>query len=118
MLQISSSAAKEIKRIQQNRQQPDALVKLAIISGGCSGLFYKLRIENFTKNSKDDLENNDDISLEINDLHVLVDRESWQYVENLKIDYAEDLMGGGFRFNNPQVKEVCGCGMSFSKRSK
>ena len=115
MLQISSSAAKEIKRIQKNRQQPDALVKLTIISGGCFGLFYELQIESFTNGSQENRKNHSDIALEINDIRILVDRDSWQYVENLKIDYAEDLMGGGFRFNNPHIKEVCGCGMSFSK---
>ena len=118
MLQISPSAAKEIKRIQENKQQPDTFLKLKIISGGCSGFFYQLQI-----NSADSLKDMGDLnsstnntlrSIEVNGIKIFIDEPSWQYVEDLKIDYAEDLMGGGFRFNNPQAKDVCGCGMSFA----
>jgi len=119
MLQISLSAAKEIKRIQENKLEPDTLLKLTIISGGCSGFFYQLQMD-----SKNNIQNIDEYRsslkntgvhfLELNGVEILVDETSWQYVENLKIDYAEDLMGGGFRFNNPLAKDICGCGMSFA----
>ncbi|MDJ0595821.1 MAG: iron-sulfur cluster assembly accessory protein [Pleurocapsa sp. MO_226.B13] len=114
MLQISSSAVKEIKRIQQNRQQPDAPVKLKIISGGCSGLSYQLQLEDIADSDGSNAPLLEARCLEINGIRVLVDQKSWKYLKNLKIDYAEDLMGGGFRFNNPQVKDVCGCGISFA----
>ncbi len=109
MLQISPSAAREIQRIQKNKLQPDTLLKLTIISGGCSGFFYQLQID-----SKNNIEDVAVRSLELNGIKISIDETSWQYVENLKIDYAEDLMGGGFRFNNPLAKDVCGCGMSFA----
>ena len=117
MLEISPSAAKEIKRIQENKQQPDTFLKLKIISGGCSGFFYQLQID-----SADSLKDTGDrdsftntfSSIEVDGIKIFIDEPSWQYVENLKIDYAEDLMGGGFRFNNPLAKDVCGCGMSFA----
>ena len=120
MLKISSSAVKEIKRIQQNRQKPDACLKLAIISGGCSGLFYQLQLK---CNSDRPTANNDRAGnsseidrVEVDGILVLVERRSRQYIDSLTIDYAEDLMGGGFRFcnRNSQIENVCGCGMSFS----
>ncbi|MEN9565232.1 MAG: hypothetical protein RLZZ69_428, partial [Cyanobacteriota bacterium] len=48
-------------------------------------------------------------------INLAIDPQSWKYVESLKLDYAEDLMGGGFRFHNPQNKKTCGCGISFPK---
>ena len=109
MLEISSSAAREIKRIQGNQTQPDISLKLSINSGGCSGLFYELKLENINNASEGDR-----IVRKINGIDLIVEDNSWQYIENLKIDYAEDLMGGGFRFYNPKAKNVCGCGISFA----
>lgn len=114
MLQISFSAAKEIKRIQNNRQQPDSLVKLTVNSGGCSGLFYELRLKNINSHDENNSASSVNCLLKIDDITLVTNNESQKYLENLTIDYAEDLMGGGFRFNNPQVKNVCGCGISFA----
>lgn len=108
MLQISSSAANEIKRIQRNQKQPDSLLKLSINSGGCSGLFYELKLE-----QSGNLPNSNCLK-KIDGIELIIEDDSWQYIENLKIDYAQDLMGGGFRFHNPQAKNVCGCGISFT----
>ena len=109
MLKISSSAVKEIKRIQSNQTQPDLPLKLSINSGGCSGLFYELKLEDAGNTHKDNRSKK-----RIDGIDLIVDDDSWQYVENLRIDYAEDLMGGGFRFHNPEAKNVCGCGISFA----
>lgn len=107
MLTFSPAAIREIKRLQQSRQQPDTILELKVSSGGCSGLFYVLDLVSSPKSPSDR-------SIEIDGISVLVDSKSWQYIENLKVDYAEDLMGGGFRFNNPQAKQACGCGISFA----
>ncbi|MGD1919758.1 MAG: HesB/IscA family protein [Pleurocapsa sp.] len=116
MLQISSSAVKEIQRIQRNKTQPDISLKLTVNSGGCSGLFYELKLEHQDSSQDGDRANvpQSDRLIEIDGVKVVVDGDSWQYVENLEIDYAEDIMGGGFRFHNPLAKNVCGCGISFA----
>jgi len=118
MLQISPSAANEIKRIQKYKKQPGNLLKLSINSGGCSGLFYALQLENATNLKQENALSSQplaykDHSVEVDGIKIFVDDDSRKYIENLKIDYAEDLMGGGFRFYNPQAKNVCGCGISF-----
>lgn len=110
MINISPTAIKEIKRIQANATLGEnSSFRLAIKSGGCSGMFYDLKLESeeLQKSSEYHL-------LEIEGVSLIVDRESWKYVENLKLDYSEDLIGGGFRFNNPQVRDICGCGISFA----
>lgn len=110
MLEISSSAVKEIKRIQCNQAQPDVPLKLTISSGGCSGLFYDLKLDD--PDSHDFPES--DRVIEIDQVKLVIDGDSWEHIANLRIDYSEDLMGGGFRFHNPQAKDVCGCGISFA----
>ena len=53
--------------------------------------------------------------IQINGIELKVDSQSWKYVEHLKLDYSQDLMGGGFRFYNPQIRNICGCGISFAE---
>ena len=114
MVEISPTAIKEIKRLQTNRDSA-CFLRLAVRSGGCSGLFYDLEFEELeTASNEENLSPASDRSLEIDGIVLKIDVESWQYTEHLKLDYSEDLMGGGFRFNNPLIKSSCGCGISFS----
>ncbi|GAB4530627.1 MAG: iron-sulfur cluster assembly accessory protein [Pleurocapsa sp.] len=107
MVQISQAAAREINRIKLSRQQPDSFLRLEIKSGGCSGLFYDLGLaSNPTQGDR---------CYESSGIFIVVDSDSQPYIENLQLDYSEDLMGGGFRFRNPQAANVCGCGLSFSQ---
>ncbi|WP_019508349.1 iron-sulfur cluster assembly accessory protein [Pleurocapsa sp. PCC 7319] len=116
MFEISPTAAKEIKRIQLHTHKLKSSLRLKVKSGGCSGLFYDLQLEDSvdSQDGNHQAVHSNDRLLEINDIHVVVSSESWEYIENLKLDYSEDLMGGGFRFHNPKVTNVCGCGISFA----
>ncbi len=107
MIHISLSAANEIERLKSKRSQSELLFRLSVKQGGCSGFFYDL---SFTQNH-----NLGDVIYESQGIKVAVDADSLKYVEGLKLDYAEDLMGGGFRFQNPQAVSSCGCGNSFSQ---
>jgi iron-sulfur cluster assembly accessory protein len=104
MIQLSQAATSEIKRLKS--KQPDTLVRLAVKPGGCSDLFYDLSFDETQKQS--------DRLFEINGLKILIDDESLSYLNELALDYSEDLMGGGFRFHNPQAISTCSCGNSFS----
>ncbi|KST62515.1 HesB/IscA family protein [Mastigocoleus testarum] len=107
MIHISQSAANEIERLKSKRSQSELLFRLSVKQGGCSGLFYDL---SFISNH-----NLEDVIYESQGIKVAIDAGSLKYVEGLKLDYAEDLMGGGFRFQNPQAVSSCGCGNSFSQ---
>ena len=122
MIQISQAAAREIKRLKQLRQQPDNLFRLSVKAGGCSGLFYNLELDTLSSQSQTEEtaeENNavshqrQDHSYESNGVTVVVDEQTYSYVQGLKLDYSEDLMGGGFRFQNPNATSSCKCGLSF-----
>ncbi|MEM6611266.1 MAG: iron-sulfur cluster assembly accessory protein [Cyanobacteria bacterium P01_C01_bin.72] len=112
MVNISPAAVAEIKRIQFSRKIPDIHLRLMVKSGGCLDFFYELKFETGA-----DVGNVSGVSgehrLKISGINLAIDHQSWQYVESLQLDYVADLMGGGFRFHNPQNQKTCGCGISF-----
>jgi iron-sulfur cluster assembly protein len=112
MVEISAAAAREINRIKASQQKPDSHLRVKITSGGCSGLFYHLSLES----NAIELSDNSDRQYHSQGINILVDSQSAQYIQKLKLDYSEDLMGGGFRFQNPKATNICGCGLSFAVR--
>ncbi|NJL60797.1 MAG: iron-sulfur cluster assembly accessory protein [Methylacidiphilales bacterium] len=106
MINLSSTATTEIKRMQSKQQKSDTWFRLAVKFGGCSGLFYDMSfVENPT-----DIES----TFNCNGIQIAIDAESLNYLNGLTLDYSEDLVGGAFRFHNPQAMSTCGCGNSFS----
>jgi iron-sulfur cluster assembly accessory protein len=106
MIDITQAAAKEIKRLQLSRQQLDSSFRLSVKQGGCSGSMYTLDLESTIRP--------EDVRGESNGISFAIDPQSYPLVIGLKLDYAEDLMGGGFRFHNPNASSSCGCGHSFA----
>jgi iron-sulfur cluster assembly accessory protein len=106
MIQLKPAAVKEIRRLQSKEQKLDARFRLGVQAGGCAELFYSLEFDTTV--------NSDDNIYDCNGIPVVVDAQSWNYISDLTLDYSEDLMGGGFRFHNPQAVASCGCGNSFS----
>jgi iron-sulfur cluster assembly accessory protein len=108
---FSAAAIDEIKRLRAQQSQPsNAYIKLSLLRGGCMEWYYNL---SFT------LEQNDLPSYRVSTdtdhcLQVVIPDEEHALLNGLHIDYSEDLMGGGFRFSNPQATQTCGCGHSFS----
>lgn len=106
MIQISEAAQQEIKRMQKTREKEDSYLRLGVEEGGCSGLYYTLNWEEEIKST--------DRVYPQNDFSVIIDEKSLPYLHQLALDYTEDLMGGGFRFKNPQAMNPCSCGLSFA----
>jgi iron-sulfur cluster assembly protein len=116
MIEISQTAAKEITRIQSTRQKPDSKLRLKVEQGGCFGLFYCLDLE--SESVHDSTPNpQQDRYYESNGIPIVVDSQSYPFLKGMKLDYTEDLMGGGFRFQNPNVSNICSCGISFTKKN-
>lgn len=105
-IHLSQAAIDEINRIKSKHSNPQASFRLEAQSGGCSGFYYVLRLDETAKP--------EDVSTNFAGIEVLVDLKSLQYLNGLSLDYSEDLMGGGFRFHNPNATSNCGCGNSFS----
>lgn len=104
-ISISTDAAAHITRCLQDRSQSVGL-RVKIKPSGCSGYAYVLDFA-------DQVEANDAV-FEQHGVKVLVDRDSLPLMEGTEIDYVKDGLNRYFRFNNPKVKDECGCGESFS----
>jgi iron-sulfur cluster assembly protein len=83
----------------------DALLRVAVIPGGCSGLTYEL--------GWDTTEQEGDRVLEVDGIRVVTDRRSAPYIDGTELDFSDGLEGKGFHFMNPQAARTCACGESF-----
>jgi iron-sulfur cluster assembly protein len=106
MIEISKAAIAEIVRMQTVREQNTSKFRIGFASGGCNDFYYTIDLI-------DSISDRDGV-YEVNGVSVSIDLQQLAYLDNLKLDYSEDLMGGGFRFQNPLATSVCGCGNSFS----
>jgi iron-sulfur cluster assembly protein len=109
MINLSQAAVEEIKRLQLRRQMPEARLRLGVKAGGCAALYYTIDFDQMT--------NLGDRVYDCSGISVIVDQQSLNSLQELTLDYSEDLMGGGFRFHNPNAIEHCGCGNSFRVES-
>ncbi|MDE2882980.1 MAG: iron-sulfur cluster insertion protein ErpA [Acidobacteriota bacterium] len=105
MLSLTDVAATKVAEFLVQHKRPNALLRVRVVGGGCSGFQYQLAL--------DDESRAGDQVIEKNGVRMLIDERSLPYLEGTEIDYVEDLMGAGFRFNNPNAVSSCGCGESF-----
>jgi iron-sulfur cluster assembly protein len=105
-LKVSQAAVKEAKRLIAVQGTAGAVVRIGVQGGGCSGLSYNLTFD--TKVSEFDE------VLEADGVKFVVDAKSALFLKGTTLDYVTALMGGGFKFVNPNAKSTCGCGESFS----
>ncbi len=81
-------------------------IRLGVRTSGCSGMAYKLEFA--------DAANPEDIAFTSHGVKVLIDPKSLPYLSGTELDYAREGLNEGFKFNNPNVKDACGCGESFN----
>jgi len=106
MVQITDLAATKILEIQKTESiEENQALRICVRGGGCAGFGYELY---FDEKKEVDQE------FEVNGIKLFIDQMSMMYLMGVEIDYQNSLMGAGFKFNNPNVKSTCGCGMSFS----
>lgn len=107
MITISHNAAKQVKQIlAAENKSPNSAVKVSVVSGGCSGLSYKL---DFVEEIDPSFEKFSD-----KDILLVCDKKSFFYLIGTELDYSEGLNGSGFAFKNPNAERTCACGESFS----
>ena len=81
-------------------------IRIGVAGGGCSGFQYTMDFEN--------AERDGDTVLDQHGLKLYVDPMSAMYLQGVTVDYVQGLQGAGFKFHNPNAKNTCGCGSSFS----
>ncbi len=107
LVQITESAAGQIKRLldAEGKAATHAL-RMKVIGGGCSGLQYQLMFDDQAKPN--------DHAVDASGVRVVVDEKSALYLVGTTLDYVDTLMESGFKIQNPNAKNSCGCGQSFS----
>jgi iron-sulfur cluster assembly protein len=104
-ISVTDRAAARIKELLAAQKKEEQGLRVKVVGGGCSGLQYKLDF---------DLPKPSDKIFEKDGARVLVDMKSLLYLAGTELDYKEELMQSGFVFQNPNVKNSCGCGASFA----
>lgn len=103
---IAESAVKRLKVLLEERQTPEAGLRVAVRGGGCSGLAYAMEWAEQPR-EKDKI-------FEREGVRVFVDPKSYLYLLGSELTYEDGLMASGFRLVNPNAKSACGCGDSFT----
>lgn len=106
MLTITDATFLKLKDLLAEENNPELKLRVFVQGGGCSGMQYGFTF--------DEDQNEDDFIIEQENIKVLIDSMSMQYLTGAEIDYKEDLMGAGFSIKNPNAETSCGCGSSFS----
>lgn len=102
---LSEKAAKHVANYMTKRGKGIGL-RLGVRTSGCSGVAYKLEFA--------DVADPDDIAFESFGVKVFIDAKSLPYLDGTELDYTREGLNEGFKFNNPNVKDACGCGESFN----
>lgn len=105
LIQITDYAREQIKEMLK-AESSDSRLRFGVKGGGCSGLSYAL---GFDDEVNDEL---DEIGI-INEIPVVMNKQDMPILENTKIDFKQNMMGGGFTIKNPNAIMSCGCGTSF-----
>ena len=103
---LTESAAEQIIGLLEREGKKDAALRVFVSGGGCSGLNYGMAID-------ENIEEGDVVFSSFG-VKVVVDPLSINYIRGANVDYVEDVMGGGFKIDNPNATKSCGCGSSFA----
>jgi len=106
MIHLTEKAAKKIEEISNSEGIGHNIIRVKVVGGGCAGFSYDL----FFDDQSSPL---DEVS-ELDGVKIIADPLSFQYLDEMVVDYVEGPINSGFKFSNPNVKSTCGCGSSFS----
>ena len=105
LVKLTPSAAQKVTSLLTRQGRPGGVLRVAVVGGGCSGLQYKMDLQDGPANR--------DILVETAGVRVVVDPKSALYVTGSELDYL-DALDGGFKVKNPNAATSCSCGESFS----
>src|SRR6266487_7199157 len=105
IVSLTLSAADEVKSILGKPENTGKTLRVYVEQGGCSGMQYSMIF---------DEQRADDLTGIMHGVSVLVDPFSAEYIRGAVVDFSDSLNGGGFKISNPNARQSCGCGKSFT----
>jgi len=108
-ISVTEKAVAQIKRLIAKDSRTGVFLRLWVKGGGCSGLEYVMKLDTVHKTV--------DLEREFDGVQVVCDAKSAVYLRGSIFDYTGNLIGGGFKFENPNAGKSCGCGTSFMPKS-
>jgi iron-sulfur cluster assembly accessory protein len=105
VVSLTENAAGEVKNLLEKPENAGKTLRVFVEQGGCSGMQYSLIF---------DEPRPDDAAAQVRGVAVLVDPFSAQYLRGAVVDFIDSLTGGGFKISNPNARQSCGCGKSFT----
>jgi len=105
---LTERAAQRVKDYAAKENKPGAGLRIGVRPSGCSGMAYVLELEDEARS--DELES----VFDCHGVRIVVDPKSMVYVDGSELDYVREGVQEGFKFSNPNVKDECGCGESFT----
>ena len=102
---LTAAAAERVSSFLANRGKGVG-VRLGVKTSGCSGMAYVIEFVDET--------NEDDTVFEDHGVKVIIDKKSLIYLDGTELDFGKEGLNEGFKFNNPNAKNQCGCGESFT----
>ncbi len=106
MLNLTESAQAAVSRFMSGAEEPVAGLRISVTGGGCSGMQYSMALEKASKA--------EDTVVACGDIQVFVDPASLPLLKDVTVDFLDTMEGSGFKFENPNATNTCGCGSSFS----
>jgi len=106
LIKVTPAAALKVSSLLHKHGRPNGVLRVAVIGGGCSGLQYKMDLQ--------DQPASRDILVESSGVKIVVDPKSALYVTGSELDFVDALQDGGFKVKNPNAATSCSCGESFS----
>jgi iron-sulfur cluster assembly protein/iron-sulfur cluster insertion protein len=105
VISLTLNAAEEVKAQLAKQENVGKTLRVYVEEGGCSGMQYSMTFDEKRPN---------DATNEMHGVLVLVDPFSLQYLRGAVVDFSDGLTGGGFKISNPNARQSCGCGKSFT----
>jgi len=106
LIKLTTNAGRKVGALLSKQGRPNGVLRVAVVGGGCSGLQYKMDLQDGPANR--------DFLVESAGVKVVVDPKSALYVTGSELDFVDALTEGGFKVHNPNAATSCSCGESFS----
>ena len=104
-INLTEAAASAVQDLLKKRELDDLALRVFVSGGGCSGFQYGMALEDNIRET--------DIVTEQHGVKLVIDEISINYLDGATVDYVDEIMGSGFKIENPNAVSTCGCGSSF-----